>query len=237
MTTVVSWLWKNSNTWRQGYTAEHVNRLYNMLKRHTTVPFDFVCVTDSPEGIKTDTYPLWDKPDIKTAPNRPNCYKRLFMFSDEAKGLFGDRILSIDIDVIIQGNVDFLLTEEADFRAMKGTCSPYNGSVWSLKTGSHLEVWEDFHEGSPEEVLKNSRDKNGRVYYGSDQAWMSYKIKGAPTWDFRDGIYQFHSDWKDWNVPPEDMKVLFAAGEMKPWDKKMMNKHPNIFLSYYRESS
>ena len=37
--------------WGTKYGAEYVNRLYNMVKRHTTLPFKMVCLTDRTEGI------------------------------------------------------------------------------------------------------------------------------------------------------------------------------------------
>ena len=32
--------------WGTKYGAEYVNRLYNMVKRHLTLPFKMVCLTD-----------------------------------------------------------------------------------------------------------------------------------------------------------------------------------------------
>ncbi|MEE1122464.1 MAG: glycosyltransferase, partial [Acinetobacter pseudolwoffii] len=37
--------------WGTKYGSEYVNRLYNMVKRHTTVDFQMVCLTDRTEGI------------------------------------------------------------------------------------------------------------------------------------------------------------------------------------------
>ncbi len=40
--------------WGTKYGAEYVNRLYNMVKRHTTVDFKMVCLTDRTEGINPE---------------------------------------------------------------------------------------------------------------------------------------------------------------------------------------
>jgi hypothetical protein len=37
--------------WGTKYGAEYVNRLYNMVQRHLTLPFKMVCLTDRTEGI------------------------------------------------------------------------------------------------------------------------------------------------------------------------------------------
>ena len=40
--------------WGTKYGSEYVNRLYNMVKRHTTVDFKMVCLTDRTEGINPE---------------------------------------------------------------------------------------------------------------------------------------------------------------------------------------
>jgi urocanate hydratase len=37
--------------WGNKYIPKYVNVLYNMVQRHTTVPFQFHCLTDDPAGI------------------------------------------------------------------------------------------------------------------------------------------------------------------------------------------
>lgn len=37
--------------WGTKYGADYVNRLYNMVKRHTTVDFKMVCLTDRTGGL------------------------------------------------------------------------------------------------------------------------------------------------------------------------------------------
>ena len=47
--------------WGNKYPSQYANVLYNMVKRHTTVPFEFHCITDDPIGldahIKTIRFP------------------------------------------------------------------------------------------------------------------------------------------------------------------------------------
>ena len=37
--------------WGTKYTSIHVNRLYHMLKKNLTMPFNFYCYTDNPEDL------------------------------------------------------------------------------------------------------------------------------------------------------------------------------------------
>jgi hypothetical protein len=36
------------------YSAEYVNKLYSMVKRNLTIPFEFVCFTENSEGIDSE---------------------------------------------------------------------------------------------------------------------------------------------------------------------------------------
>ena len=62
MIDVICWKWKPLEGFRTEFTAYHVNVLYDMVKRNTTIPFRFNCVTDDAEGIDDNIriIPLWD---------------------------------------------------------------------------------------------------------------------------------------------------------------------------------
>ena len=40
--------------WGDKYGADYVNRLYGMVNRNLTLPFNFVCFTENPEGIHSN---------------------------------------------------------------------------------------------------------------------------------------------------------------------------------------
>ena len=54
--------------WGNKYIPQYVNVLYNMVKRHTTVPYEFHCITDDPKGLDPhiDIIKLPQHPWIKT---------------------------------------------------------------------------------------------------------------------------------------------------------------------------
>jgi hypothetical protein len=180
---------------------------------HLKMPHRFVCVTDDTTGVECDTYPLWDEHKFQSlAKNRPNCYRRLFMFSPEAKEIFGEKVLSIDLDCLITGDITSLVTGD-DFKILKGYVNPYNGSIWQVKPGVY-DLWGNL---SPRTAALANRHKmsNGQNFYGSDQAYMAANIPNAPTWDEKDGIYQY-SKLKS-KVVPDNAKIIFFAGKQKPW--------------------
>ena len=46
--------------WGNKYSAEYVNRLYRMVSRHLSLPFEMVCLTDDKTGIypQIKCYPI-----------------------------------------------------------------------------------------------------------------------------------------------------------------------------------
>lgn len=216
MLTVVTFKWRG---WRgDTYKAEHVNNLQRMLAMHLTIPHRLVCVTDDPSGIECETVQLWDDEHFKDYPKYlPNCFRRLFLFSKEAIDLFGPRALQIDLDCVITGNIDDLITDDP-FRIVKGLCSPYNGSMWLLNTGMRPDIWSGLNRQSAK--LAQKQRFNGRRFYGSDQAVMSHLIPDAPTWSEENGVYSYSTHIRG-NVIPEDCKIIFFAGSTKPWDSPL----------------
>ena len=73
----------------------YVNVLKNMIKRHTTVPYEFHCFTEDPKGLDAD---------IKIIPfpkggHIKGWWSKLAMFQDDI-GIQGT-ILYLDLDVIV----------------------------------------------------------------------------------------------------------------------------------------
>lgn len=177
---------------RVTYVADHVNRLNNMLSRHLTLPHEVVCVTDMPEGIDSSTriVPLW--PDLC---QYGRCYRRLKVFDPAMAEVLGPRIVSIDLDTVITGNIDHLFDRPEPFviwgdRIVSDIAkkTAYCGSLFMLDIGYRPDIFFDF---DPQEAL-TLRATEGLI--GSDQAIMSHKIKGAPTWAKKDGVYSFRMD-------------------------------------------
>lgn len=224
--TVVCWKW---NGWRKNmYDASHVNTLHRMVSENLHIPHRFVCVTDDPEGVRCETIPLWEQPhNIQTGVDRPNCWRRLKIFSPEAKEIFGERVLSIDLDVVVLGDLTPLITDD-DFKAMKGKASPLNGSMFLHKTGTRTKVWEGLSRHAPDLISMHERKTDVR-HYGSDQAWMSFKMPDAPVWTPEDGAYHFTLVG---NELPENCRIMFFAGSNKPWSGRCKERLPEVAARY-----
>ena len=103
--------------------AEYVNNLYAGVKRNTTYDFDFICFTNEKlevnEGIELREFPMVTERGV---------LPRVYMFSPDA-GLSGRQVLCLDLDVIIVGSIDPLLTYEGPFCARSKFVT---GESWKL---------------------------------------------------------------------------------------------------------
>ena len=213
MLSVLTWKWKSDANARLQYTAEHVNIFSAMLKRNLTLPYKLYCITDDNRGLDKDIiyYPLWKEPNIKLNSKKPNCYRRLKIYSWWAKDVFGERILSIDIDCVIVANIDSLLTRTEDFVAWNKRGVPYQGGMVLHTPGTRAFLWDEFK-------FPESRQlgiKKG--YCGSDQAWVSARLPaGEAVWTPADGVLSYKSHVRNRGLPSH-AKIIFYHGNPKPW--------------------
>jgi hypothetical protein len=180
------------------YSADYVNKLYNMCKRNCTLNFEFVCLTENHQGI--------DK-DIRILPlsnNLQGWWCKPYMFNKDL--LLSGTILYMDLDVVIAGNIDKLFTYAPghwctvrDFtRAMRPKWYKYNSSIIRFQAGTLDYVWQDYKQ-DPVKIQKK--------YFG-DQDYL-YDI----TINKRASLYpdSWILSWK-WEVRKDKQ---FAPGGLK----------------------
>jgi len=228
MLTVVCWLWRQESR-AVGYKPEYVNTWARMVSRNLTIPHRLLCITDNPEGIEIETYPLWDDPKVDN-PNwgitRPQCYRRLKAFSKEMTPILGGRFVSIDLDCVVTGSLDSLLDRDDNFIINRGLTqkNTYNGSMWMMDTGCRSHVWETF---DPVESPKQASR-----WLGSDQAWMRESLGPfEKTWGPEDGVAAYLKINRIPRWHALDTKIVFFQGTIKPWDSTAQ-KHKWIKDNY-----
>jgi hypothetical protein len=190
---IVTYLWRGPRSFLPSY----VNTLARMVRHYLPEPHRFICVTDHVAGFapEVEVLPMPEGAtavaDIRTPEKEhfPSSYRRLWTFSKEAKQL-GERVLLLDIDCIVVSDMRPLFRIDADFVGWSvrppPDCPPrFGGGTWMLRTGTRTSVWERFI-ADPEGCIANARNAG---YRGSDQAWISYSLKGEPTWPEPSGIY------------------------------------------------
>ena len=148
--------------WGNKYIPQYVNVLYNMVKRHTTVPYEFHCITDDPKGLDPhiDIIKLPQHPWIKT------WWSKLWMFSPEfpLKG----NILFFDLDVIIFKNIDSLFTHNPgkfniirDFnRCRVKDWKQSNSSCMRWEAGTMDFLYNDFVKDHAQVMRRNWGDQD-----------------------------------------------------------------------------
>lgn len=228
MLRIVTWRWKPPEGYRSKFGPETVNILASMIERHYPKRHQVICVTDDPAGIdgSIKVLPIGDLYANLPSPHghgQPSCYRRLRMFSADAKKEFGPRFVSIDLDVIITGDLRPVWDRPEDF-VMWGNTNPqttYNGSMVMMRAGARRQVWEDFDPASSPAMAKAAGQ------FGSDQAWISYKLgPGEARWGKEDGVLSYRNDI----LPrggglPHSARVVFFHGRFDPWSPEVYRRH------------
>ncbi|NCC30972.1 MAG: hypothetical protein EOM24_02985 [Chloroflexia bacterium] len=228
MLDIVTFKWGQPN-YRSNFRAEHVNTLKNMVKRNLSLPHRFICITDDPTGIDADTMPLWESPIQGLPADRPNCYRRLRLFSEEAREAFSPTIACIDLDTVITGDITPLFAGQEPFVIFNGTSkqTPYNGSFWILRDGSRRQVWDRLVPEAPHLT---------KGIVGSDQAWIAYVLgHGEATYGKAEGLYSYRLDFRlasQKRTLPDNCRMVSFHGRVDPWTRAALRASPWIEEHY-----
>jgi hypothetical protein len=223
MTTFVAFLW---NEGYREYLPEHANALARQVARHCPEPHRFVCITDETgdfsKGVEVMRLPESARAiaELRSPEGAafPACYRRLWLFSADAKAL-GERVVLLDVDCLVVGNLAPLLTHKGDFVGYRpskcwGKEERIAGGTWMHRTGTMTWVWENF-VADPAGCIARAREAGWR---GSDQAYLSHVLHGKyALWPQHIGIYQAQDGTARWQRPPENARIAHFNGPTKPW--------------------
>lgn len=230
---IVCWLWGDQAS--RDYRPEHVNVLRRMFARCLPEPHRFICITDETEGFDPEVELMPTPPAALAVGRHRNpegrqfpmgCYRRLWMFSADARCL-GERVMLVDVDMVLTGDVSHLFDTPGELVGWKPRASwghahdRIGGGVYVLTTGTQRHVWDSF-DGS--NAIAAARRAG---YRGSDQAWMSYQLRGCPVLPAESGIYSIR-DLDDGRQPlPADACLVQFNGTGKPWhsDLEWVKEH------------
>lgn len=233
--TVVLWLWAKG--WRAStYTAEHVNTAARMVSDNLSLPHRVVCLTDMPAGITAcEALPIWPElPKLVTA-GRPNCWRRIRLFEPKTAAKIGQRIVSMDLDMVVMRDLAPLFDHTEPFKILRGHYAAYNGSLWQMDAGVHPHVWGNFDpERSPRmaRMAKHPRSPERRMV-GSDQVWLSMQVPNAPVWAHADGVLSYARDSVTYRHA-RDARLWFFAGGVKPWSRQTAQLIPKVHGQYMK---
>ena len=175
------------------YSADYVNKLASMAKRHTTVPYDFYCLTDDPCGVDAKTM------IVKKLPK--NWWAKLFIFNVLWQS---PRVVYLDLDTVIVDNIDFLFRYDGEFCILKDFWMPcYNSSVMAFRAGFGYKLWKEYEDSAG--LVEAS--------YPGDQDFITAQVPNADLWPkYLVGSYKANC----LNDGPKKFPIVCFHGEPKP---------------------
>jgi hypothetical protein len=207
----ITWLWGDK------YNESHVRKLAAGLRRHCRADYRFAVVSNVKLNLpEFERLPIAD-PDLTDR----HCFCRLRMFDPtwQAWHGFDGRIVSLDLDMVITGELDNLFHREDTFLILQNVNSsnpnPFNCSVMMLRAGQHADVWSDFTV----EKASTAWSTLGGFGFSDDQCWIWHKLPDAAGWrgGKDSGIYAFQKPgWPGGNELPNDARMVVFFGKRKP---------------------
>ena len=210
--------------WGDKYDSMYVNRLHNGLKNNCTLPFELHCFTEDSRGIDSDVVIH----DLPYSDQISSWWNKVWLFSDEVPFEKGERVLYIDLDTLITGNIDVILSDDTsgmvmlrDFYwgiAKTATQSASGLMAWNIDELTH--IWHEFKKDSDSAInsvyphgdqVFISKCLNNEVHYWQDlypEQVVSFKVhcnSGLPS---SASVVCFHGEpsipdaasnhWKSW---------------------------------------
>lgn len=179
------------------YSAEHVNKLYNMVKRNTTYDFNLICFTEQPKDIEKHI-------DVRPLPCEGlyHWWNRMALFK---KGVLSGPCINIDLDVVIHNNIDEVFELDDSLYMVPRNwigggihigCSGYNDCVVKFNADKHNFMWDMYQEAG-------------------DTALFGTQVDNAMTLILKLGKYEhklFPQEWfwRFWNKEYKNEKSKFC---------------------------
>lgn len=229
MITFTCFLWKSPNPVRE-FKADYVNALYRGIAENYHDVFRFVCITDMPDGLlpQIEVLPLPEMDDIPSPHGDlyPSCYRRLWLFSQEAAEVLPGRVVCIDVDAVICGDIteffdrheDCVMWHDTNHKRLK-----YSGGLWMIRTGTRTHVWDNF------DPIESPKLAQAAGWFGSDQAWLSYCLDGEASWGREQGLYRTRD-----LVSGSSPLIAQTPSQYKPWTESFRVQFPHLYRHWQR---
>lgn len=157
--------------WGKLYGSEHVNKLFNMVKRNLPAKHTFHCITDNSNGILSSIL-VHKLPDLIIKGN----WQKLYTFSQDFLGLDNEYILFLDLDIVIIDSLSFVLEAPSkDLLIAKNWSSKgcrVTSCCYRLRVGSKTNIWNEFIK-SPQEAIETH---HGKSSLHGDQQWVNHML-------------------------------------------------------------
>ena len=204
---------KRTGTVTKELATKYINNLYQGICRYTLAPFKFVCFSNETLPAVHPDIELRFLPMLTTKGVLP----RMFMFSEEA-GLFGDQVLSLDLDLIITGPLDDLLGYDGLFCTRKswtrGEETLIDGDIMSFTAGKMNE--DLFWKPLKQDIEKVEAISNG----GRERLWVRHVMQTweVETWDsfIPNQIVSYKHHIRPLGHVPSETRIISCHGYPRP---------------------
>lgn len=216
------------------YDGNYVNKHFESIGKVLDCPFTYTCVTDDPTDISSDIriVKLWDY-----LGEFGGCLRRLYVYSNEAKDILGDKIFTVDLDTVFIKDFSHLYTLDVDFnlyrslnpeRAKSGQTYRIHPGNGVIKPGIYNEVWADVQEDTLAKLTQSRK-----YFTGTDQSWFNYHFNlhkpnlNIKYFDNTNGMYEaLDIIFKYRGKLPEDCIFMQWSGPRDPREPKWREKLP-----------
>lgn len=189
---VVTYWWQPDESGKfSAYSVGDVRRLQRMVAANLPIDHEFVVVTDQPAAFAEDTV-IRAVPLDRTTHVPGTCYVRLFTFAPQAADILGKRVLQLDLDTLIVGDLAPIIDRDEDLVLWRNprkwaltypdvgyakALSWFNASVILHSPGTMGVIWQNFHA-----TWRYARDDQWLIsdYVGKDNAY----------WNQSHGVYR-----------------------------------------------
>lgn len=189
------------------YDRRYIETWLDMVVRHATEldAFSVWAITDRPDELPEGIAPIPANPDL------PGWWQKCFLFSPDMPWAEGDRIIYLDLDVVICGRLEPLAERSGIIQDY--LWPTYNSSVMSWRHGEHSAIWDTFTPDimtSPGRLVPKHALPAGTPN-GGDQEHVS----SVSRWDV------FPTDWFPsyrtcHGGPPAGCIAVILHGQPKP---------------------
>lgn len=201
--------------WGTEFSADYVNNLFHSVKRNTTLDINFICYTDDPTGIECETREFIEP--------LPHWWYIIGLFNP--KHGFTDKVVYMDLDTIILGNIDHILSVDEPFVTLRDYYRPKGLQTayiaWEPSWGAF--IWERLAERFPtersyEKLLTftggTNRFLEESVGLGTDVPRLQDFVPGECV------SYKVHIRDKRESCDFNKVKIVFFHGKPRPHDVK-----------------
>ena len=197
---------------------EYVRKLHEGFKRNTTIPFKFHCLTT----LDADFFDGDIIVHELKSPSWLGCLPKYSVFNPDYD--FKGRVFACDLDVVITGNMDNILSYKGDFstrRTFRGLAES-GGDMVAFDGGSYQWIWDEFVEDT-DKVINFTKGRERWVY--------RYHRKMKPFKFLQDlypdQMYSYKNHINNGRGLPYDARIVSCHGNPRPHEinESWIDKH------------